>query len=91
MDALVQHRIMHGKKAISLDLGWLESEGAAAESSFLSTRLAATGFLVPISQTQFLAVLDHYCNPVLGILSLAESQVVMGLELPATLQAKGVE
>lgn len=91
MDALVQYRVMRGEKATALDLGWMESEGVAAENSFLSTSLAATGCLIPISPSQFHALLDHYCNPSLDVASSIASQAIIGLDIPATLQAKGVK
>lgn len=90
MDALVQYRMMRGEKATALDLGWMESEGVAAESSFLSTSLAATGCLIPISSAQFHALLDHYCNPGL-IPAPLTSQAIIGLDIPATMQAKGMK
>ena len=31
MDALVRYRTMRGEKATAIDLGWMESEGVAAE------------------------------------------------------------
>ena len=90
-DALVQHRIRRGQKATALDLGWMKSEGVAAESSFLSTSLAATGCLIPISTAQFHALLDYYCNPSLDAASPSANQAIIGLEIPATMKAKGMK
>ncbi len=88
MDAFVQHRIMLGEKATSLDLGWMESEGVVAENSFLLTNLAARGFLIPMSQTEFHAVLDYHCNPSLAIMTPSTGQIILGLQTPATMRAK---
>ncbi len=91
MDALVQYRTMRGEKASAVDLGWMESEGVAAENSALSTSLAATGCLIPISSPQFHALLDHFCNPSLDVVASSAIQAVVGLEIPATMQAKGMK
>ena len=91
MDALVEYRVLSGEKATALDLGWMESEGIAAENSFLSSSLAATGCLIPISPAQFHALLDHYCNPSLKVISPVASQAIVGLDIPATMQAKGMK
>lgn len=91
MDSLVHYRVARGEKATSLDLGWMESEGAVAESSFLSTSMAAGGSFMPISQAEFFALLDHYCNPSLDTVSALAKQRVIGLEIPATLQVRGLK
>ncbi|KAL9074826.1 MAG: hypothetical protein Q9161_001964 [Pseudevernia consocians] len=91
MDALVRYRTMRGEKATALDLGWMESEGVAAENSSLSTSLAATGCLIPISSAQYHALLDHYCNPGLSVTASSATQAVIGLDIPATMRAKGMK
>ncbi|KAI9842656.1 MAG: Type I Iterative PKS [Sclerophora amabilis] len=91
MDALAHHRIMKGEKATTLDLGWMESEGVVAENEFLQTGLAAAGYLMPISQEEFHALLDHHCNPKLDLPTPLECQTVVGLETPAALRVKGMK
>ncbi|MCJ1389859.1 hypothetical protein MMC18_002716 [Xylographa bjoerkii] len=91
MDALASYRVSHGEKATSLDLGWMESEGVVAESSFLSTSMAAGGSFMPISQAEFFALLDHYCNPDSDTLSATATQAIIGLEIPATMHAKNLK
>lgn len=91
MDSLAYHRRALGEKATSIDLGWMESEGAVAESSFLSTSMATGGSFMPISQAEFFALLDHYCNPNADPAAATATQAVVGLEVPATLQAKGIK
>lgn len=88
MDALAHYRVSLGEKATSLDLGWMESEGVVAECSFLSNSMAAGGSFMPISQAEFFALLDHYCNPHLDASSPSATQAVIGLEIPATMRTK---
>lgn len=90
MDAFVEHRIMQNEKAISLDLGWMAAEGVAAESSFLSAGLAAAGYLMPISQTEFHALLDYHCDSRLEIATPLTCRAIIGLETPAAMRAKGL-
>ena len=91
MDALADYRVALGEKATSLDLGWMESEGVVAESSFLSTSMAAGGSFMPISQAEFFALLDHYCNPDSEKTSASATQAIIGLEIPATMHAKNLK
>lgn len=90
MDAFVENRIMQGEKATSLDLGWMAAEGVAAESSFLSAGLAAVGYLMPISQAEFHALLDHHCDPSLDIATPLTCRAIIGLETPAAMHSKGL-
>lgn len=83
MDALVQYRLKRGEKATALDLGWMESEGVAAENIFLSSSLAATGSLIPISPSQFHALLDHFCTPSLDVAPPVLGRAVIDLDVPA--------
>ena len=87
MDALVQYRLKRGERATALDLGWMESEGVAAGNASLAASLEALG-LIPISTPQFHALLDHFCNPSLPPLS---GPAVIGLNVPAAMQAKGMK
>ncbi|MCJ1262836.1 hypothetical protein MMC22_002706 [Lobaria immixta] len=91
MDALARFRISRGEKAVSLDLGWMESEGVVSESEFLQKGLAAAGYLMPIAQQEFFALLDHYCNPALERLTSRSCQTVVGLETRAAVRAKGID
>lgn len=91
MDALAHFRISRGEKAVSLDLGWMKSEGVVAESKFLQKGLAAAGFLMPIGQEEFFALLDHYCDPALELLTSLTCQTVVGLETRAAVHAKGID
>ena len=91
MDALAHHRIANGEKAVSLDVGWMKSEGVVAENKYLERGFEAAGFLMPISQRELFALLDHYCDPTLEPLTPASCQKVIGLESPGATRAKGAD
>lgn len=90
-DALARHRVMNGEKAISIDLGMMVSEGVVAETAGMLESLRRLGYLMEISQPEFYALLDHYCDPTLPILPVDESQIVVGIECPATIKGKGID
>lgn len=90
-DALAQHRVMLGEKAISLDLGWIAEVGAVAESEFLQKGFAATGFMMPISQKDLLGLLDYCCNPNLPLSTPLSCQAVIGINTPAAVRTMGIE
>ncbi|TGO19730.1 hypothetical protein BPAE_0335g00010 [Botrytis paeoniae] len=89
MDALARYRTKHGQKAVSLDLGWMESAGAVAESEFLQRTVQAAGHAIPIPVEYFYAILDKYCDPDLDVGD--NVQVAFGLQTPAGLRAKNAE
>ena len=87
-DALMHSRIASGQKGVFLNLGVLLSIGYVAEHSvenFLKNR----GYM-GVSEEQYLALLDYYCDPRLPVLSPLQCQVVTGIQTPAALHAKGV-
>ena len=95
MDGLVRYRLSLGEKASTLDLGWMLSQGVVSESEFLTTRIASSGHLIPITQDEFHALLDFYCNPTLDQRSAGSQhadlcQAVIGLQVPAVLAEKGL-
>ena len=89
-DALARHRIMNGQKAVSLDLGVIENVGYVAERPQIRETAKKLGFL-PISDTQLLALLEYHCDPNLGLLSPSTCQVITGLEVPASMLARGLD
>ena len=91
VDALARYRIQLGEKAVSLDLGIMEDEGFLAENPDLMTKMKASGTLISINPVQLHALLAYFCNPSLGLLSPSQSQVLIGIELPAKLRSKGLE
>ncbi|CAG8957353.1 hypothetical protein HYFRA_00010779 [Hymenoscyphus fraxineus] len=90
-DALARYRVAQGEKAISLDLGLIAQEGFLAENKSAMSQLQRRTRLRPVSQDSIFHLLDHYCDPLLPIATPTESQVVIGLETPANIYAKGYE
>ena len=82
-DGLARYRVSNGEKAVSLDLGLMSSVGFAAEHQTVFDSLQSKG-LVPISEPEFHAMLDYYCNPSLDNASDLKSQVLTGLSTPGT-------
>ena len=90
-DALARHRVQRGQKAVSIDLGVMCDIGVVAESEALNKRLENSLGLSQIKSPQFLAALDKYCDPSLGLLSPDECQVTMGVATPADFLERGQE
>lgn len=78
-DALVQHRIAHSERAVSLDLCNIENIGYVAEREDLMESLDAQGFSI-LTEIELLALLDGYCNPRLPLTSPMQSQVLIGIQ-----------
>ena len=91
MDALAHYRVQIGEKAASLDLGIMEEEGLLANNPSLMAKMKAPGIFTPIRSTELHALLDHFCNPALGLLPYQHCQTVVGVEIPAKIYAKGLE
>ena len=88
-DALTHHRIAAGQKAVSLNLGVILSVGYVAEHERVKALLKGKGYL-GISEDDYLALLDYYCDPRLPVLSPLQCQIVTGLQIPAELHAMGI-
>lgn len=82
-DALAVYRNARGQPTISLDLGWITSVGAIAESVRLQKGVANRSYLLPISESDLLALLDYYCSPHLPIQVGTAAQSIIGLATPA--------
>ena len=89
-DALARHRIMKGQQAASLDLGVIDNVGYVAERPAIRKSGKIHGILT-ISGTELLALLEYYYDPNLAILSPLTCQVITGLEIPASMSARGLE
>lgn len=89
-DALAQYRIAHGHRAVSLDLGMVESVGFVAENADVETRLTKQGY-GKLKEAELLALLDYWCNPTHPRPSSPEeAQVVTGIASWDELQKAGV-
>lgn len=88
-DALACYRVARGQKAVSIDLGMMMSEGYVAESQHVVNFLKSVGFFMEISHDEFLALLNHYCDPKLELLDEATCQSIVGIEVPAVMRAQG--
>ena len=90
-DALAKHRIASGEKGVSLDLGLLEIGGLWSQRQDLRDRLTNAGYLIPVSETQILALFNHFCNPNLNLQHPSQAQVIVGIKRPADIIANGTE
>lgn len=86
-DALARHRVSKGEKCVSLNLGLMLEVGFAAERQNLMDRLRGAGH-EGISQAEFLAMLDYFCNPALALLPPSRAQIVTGAGISAAQKAK---
>ncbi|KAL8724488.1 MAG: hypothetical protein Q9166_007922 [cf. Caloplaca sp. 2 TL-2023] len=83
-DALAVHRTAQGQRAIALDLGWVASIGAVAESARLQQGVTSRSYLLPILENNLLALLDYFCSPTLPLQLGSAAHPVIGLAPPAT-------
>ena len=90
-DALVQHRIAHKEKAISLNLCNIEDVGFVAEREGLMESLTSYSYgSSTLTEAEFLALLEHHCNPALPLTSAIQSQVVLGVQPSGALQPQSI-
>ncbi|KAL5041185.1 hypothetical protein BDW71DRAFT_213267 [Aspergillus fruticulosus] len=91
-DALARARINRGERATVLDLGWMVSDGIIAESAFLTKTFETAGLMMPIDSAEYLSLLDYHCNPSnTSSIDAQVCQLIVGLETPAGLTAKGAD
>ncbi|KAB8234976.1 type I polyketide synthase [Aspergillus alliaceus] len=62
-DALARYRVGIGERATSLDLGLFTFAGAITKDPRLREMVQNNSVLEPVSEAQFHALLDSYCNP----------------------------
>ena len=89
MDCLARHRVTKGERAVSLDLGMMLSDGVLAENDKMMRALKSRGYYMPLTQDDFHALLDIYCDPRLSVLQPDDAQIICGIERPLHIQAKG--
>ncbi|KAF2638710.1 polyketide synthase PksD [Massarina eburnea CBS 473.64] len=90
-DALCRQRVKQGQKAISIDLGVMRTIGIVAETGRLQKNFGESLAMKKIEETEFLGLLDLYCDPELPTLTPDKSQIIMGAITPADMIAKGEE
>ncbi|KAK6538230.1 hypothetical protein TWF694_011109 [Orbilia ellipsospora] len=81
MDALAQYRVKQGLKSISLQLGVMNSDGYLAEHRDEKDLLLSQNTYLPVERSDFHALLNHYCDKDLPLLSPDNAQVTVGLKL----------
>ena len=82
-DALAIYRNACGQHVVALDLGWLASIGAVAESTRLQKGVSSRKDLIPIPESDLLALLEHYCSSHFALHSGTTLRPVIGLATPA--------
>jgi hypothetical protein len=90
-DALAKFRVSQGQKTVSLRLGLMGDIGIVAEKVEYQDRKDATLDMAQVSEAEFHALLDYYCNPNLGCLSSLTSQPLIGMATPIQLRSKGLD
>jgi aryl carrier-like protein len=89
-DALAYYRVSNGQKAISLDLGLMLGVGFVAENQEAVTNVKLHG-CVPIKEDEFLAVMNHCCDPNLPLTNRLNTHIAFGLETPPSMRRQGME
>lgn len=89
-DALTHHRIRVGEKATTFNLGFMLDEGVLTENAKMMTILQRTGYLIGIKQRELYALLEHHLDPSLGLSTSLKAQVMIGVDVPASLRANSV-
>jgi hypothetical protein len=88
-DELSHYRVSIGERSTTLNLGMMLDDGVLTENEKARTLLMSTGYLTGITQSDLYTLLDHYCNPEAPSSQLA-SQLLIGVDVPASLQMKSV-
>ncbi|TGJ87999.1 hypothetical protein E0Z10_g779 [Xylaria hypoxylon] len=89
-DALARYRMGRGQTAVSLDLGWMRNIGVVAETvAYQENRLIVYN-MMPIDDTELMALLDLYCNPI-AFSPKQYNQLLVGPITPAQCLRRGLE
>ncbi|KAL9089978.1 MAG: hypothetical protein Q9165_005507 [Trypethelium subeluteriae] len=83
MDEFVYHRARQQEKATTINLGWVNAEGAVAENAALKAFFENNKFFKAISIAEVHALLEYYCDPALSIDTASSQQVITGLNIPS--------
>ncbi|THV55759.1 hypothetical protein BGAL_0004g00460 [Botrytis galanthina] len=90
-DALAHYRVALGQKAVSIDLGMMVDEGVVAENESVLNFMRRIGHLMDIQEEELLGLLDYYCDPKLPLLFAGQAQILVGIEMPSAVLAKGID
>jgi hypothetical protein len=90
-DELARHRIGLGEKAASLDLGFFSSLGIMAEKEGLKERFGSSSDFTHVTEPELHALLDHYCDPNLDLLTPLNCQTVVGIGISARLRERNLD
>lgn len=89
-DALAHHRTGTGQKATTLNLGVMLDDGVLTENAKMKNILMSTGYLMGITQRELYALLEHHCNPSARVSAPLKTQVVVGVDVPASLKSRAM-
>jgi hypothetical protein len=91
-DALAQHRLSCGQRALSLDIGWMRNIGVIAETAAYQRRRQTDQDLQSIEDAEFLALLTLCCDPIKPLSQPSQGapgQVLFGLRTPVDFIVRG--
>ncbi|KAI1113668.1 hypothetical protein F5Y14DRAFT_441759 [Nemania sp. NC0429] len=89
-NALARYRMGRGQTALSLDLGWMRNIGVVAETvAYQENRLIVYN-MMPIDDTELMALLDLCCNPRAFSLERYD-QLLVGPVTPAQCLQRGLD
>jgi aryl carrier-like protein len=75
--------------SVSLDLGWMQSIGIVAEHADYRRMREQVHDMVPIQTQDLLALLEHYCDPLLPPPNAEQSQLLIGIQTPTDFLGRG--
>ncbi|KAG8162587.1 hypothetical protein KVR01_008352 [Diaporthe batatas] len=89
-DALARSRSAIGcRGSVSIDIGWMRTIGVIAETERYQRTRKNAGDMSEVEEADFFAVLDHYCDPSLPVLTVDQSQMLIGVFTQADYYARG--
>ncbi len=89
-DALARYRVGRGQTAVSLDLGWMRNIGVVAETAAYQENRLIVYNMMPIDDTELMALLDLCCNPIASS-PIGHSQLLVGPVTPAQCLQRGLD
>ncbi|ORX95044.1 BcPKS1, polyketide synthase [Clohesyomyces aquaticus] len=91
-DALAEHRIRNGERAIALDLGIMGNVGIVAENDDYLRQRESGLEMLQVEEEEYHALLDYYCDKDnLTVDSKTSAQALIGLPTQQLLRANGID